>query len=737
MSSRRWITISARLGITGAAVMMLLASTACADKPAEPPPPIFAAAHSAIAAGRLEKSKELGFVSAKGVFTEVPPQGAVLIGFDVGVGKFFDIETVYALRPIYLSADGEMMVEDHGLFRDRRLPKDRIVKSKVIRTEHIRARPGYAVGGLRLRSGLLINGLSVTFMRITGRALDPSKSYDSDWVGDRTGGSEAAVDGEGAPVLGVFGRQDEDHVHALGLYFMKEPLPAKPAAPPAKPPAVPPAADKLPRQTDPPPADRAEPEGAPFEVYRDDHKHYTFMIPRGWRTMPPAEMVKLDAFAQERMPGFGIHYDGGLRRSRAAPFAYPYVLIQVTPLPSRSISYDELEWTLNQELPVAIDKASGALGDLVRNTSVGSCVLDRDRNLIVFRVDMDAGFLGKVQGLSVGHIGAGQMVSLHCYAQEDEFHRLLPLFTEMNNSFQFDEGHEFKAVPPSKFQLGPAVVPVAVGLGCALLVASLVLFMKKGQAVPKTTKRDPSVLRAATAPMDPALKNAIAEKLAPQSASEHTPHDAITDKLSPTAAEQPILDALPASAPEPRAPASNRGAPPPFFTATATNQDRRVYRVYALPLDQELLFLDAGATASPMGRMLAAPVLLGGLLGGYLAGQIEKGMKEQVHIRLWQMDIAEVEDLLRMAEQDRRSFRAPSDELANARLDAPSFWDFLWGTTHGWFHVQHPDVGKLTLQIQTIDDMKRALDLLPGVLGDRLEINAVFDRRQWKFVRRS
>src|SRR4029077_10735016 len=126
-------------------------------------------------------------------YSEIPAQGGLLIGFDLGVGKFFNIETVYALRPIYMTAHGETSIEDHGLFRGRRQVGRRVFKTKVLRTVRVVARPGYAVGGVPVRSGLHITGLSLTFMRINGRALDPLQSYDSEWVGDRTGGGERSM----------------------------------------------------------------------------------------------------------------------------------------------------------------------------------------------------------------------------------------------------------------------------------------------------------------------------------------------------------------------------------------------------------------------------------------------------------------------------------------------------------------------------------------------------------------
>ena len=48
---------------------------------------------------------------------------------------------------------------------------------------------GYDLQRLNVKAGLVVNGFSITFMRIKGNALDPSDLYSSTWIGDKTGGS--------------------------------------------------------------------------------------------------------------------------------------------------------------------------------------------------------------------------------------------------------------------------------------------------------------------------------------------------------------------------------------------------------------------------------------------------------------------------------------------------------------------------------------------------------------------
>ncbi len=249
------------------AALPLLVGLAVAQGPAGKSGSIFSAAEAAVAARRVESTKALGFHDRKGVFRELPADGAVLVGFDVGVGKFGDIETVYALRAIYQTAHGETSGPEHGMFYGQRKVGRRTHKSRVVRRVRLLAQRGYAVGGLTLRSGLNINGLALTYMRIDARGLDPEHSYTSEWVGDRTGGGESSVSGDGAVVIGVHGSQDVEHVTSLGLITMNPPPVVAQAPPraetPPEPPAPPPRAEEPPPPVAPPPPPKEEPAQAP------------------------------------------------------------------------------------------------------------------------------------------------------------------------------------------------------------------------------------------------------------------------------------------------------------------------------------------------------------------------------------------------------------------------------------------------------------------------------------------
>jgi hypothetical protein len=125
------------------------------------------------------------------------------------------------LRPIYRTAREEVVTQEYGPFRSadsgagKRLPRN-----QAIRTLRVSTGPGYAVGAIKLRTSIGINGMSLTFMRIKGETLDPRQSYASPWIGSDPGGREASLNGGGAPIVGVFGNLDEQRVLALGISYI-------------------------------------------------------------------------------------------------------------------------------------------------------------------------------------------------------------------------------------------------------------------------------------------------------------------------------------------------------------------------------------------------------------------------------------------------------------------------------------------------------------------------------------
>jgi hypothetical protein len=138
-----------------------------------------------------------------GIFANIPyreyrEDGAILVGFEVGLGKVPDTAVVTYLRPIWLTATGEQFGTAYGRTKN------------PITT--VKARDGYAIGGIRVHAGGAIEGICFTFMRRGEKHLLKDDYYISDWYGEQTRKPwEGDLRrGEGGFAIGIHGKRFED-----------------------------------------------------------------------------------------------------------------------------------------------------------------------------------------------------------------------------------------------------------------------------------------------------------------------------------------------------------------------------------------------------------------------------------------------------------------------------------------------------------------------------------------------
>jgi hypothetical protein len=146
-------------------------------------------------------------------YRDIAPPGGLLVGFDVGLGKFGKNDVVRAARPIYRVGDQESSGQQFGT------ELDRVVTAK--------AKPGYAVGAITVKAGLTADGFSVTFMRIDGDHLDPTDAYESDWLGGQGGAPPKRLGGDGRYVHGIIAKQNKKN-QCTGLGLLYDPSNVRP-----------------------------------------------------------------------------------------------------------------------------------------------------------------------------------------------------------------------------------------------------------------------------------------------------------------------------------------------------------------------------------------------------------------------------------------------------------------------------------------------------------------------------
>jgi hypothetical protein len=146
---------------------------------------------------------ELGGKGNRAVNDIVP---GVLVGFEIGGGGWFQFKVLGNLTPLYATSTGIVPGLKRGSGRG----------------ERVMAKSGYAVGGLYIRGGEVVNTVQIIFMRVNGDglSLNPQDFYVSDWLGGEGGGKPKEISGKGRLIVGLTGHSG-GVVESIGLIHLK------------------------------------------------------------------------------------------------------------------------------------------------------------------------------------------------------------------------------------------------------------------------------------------------------------------------------------------------------------------------------------------------------------------------------------------------------------------------------------------------------------------------------------
>jgi hypothetical protein len=137
--------------------------------------------------------------------TEMPQEGAVLVGFEYVNGSWKGDPMVKSLRPLFLNANGVVPGGTRGNSNQA---------YKVIK-----AREGFAVSGLIVNPGLeRLGGFQVVFAKMQGQPVGSGKvdTYKSGWIGGELKKGSVVLGGDGKLGIGIFGVSGAD-VESIGL----------------------------------------------------------------------------------------------------------------------------------------------------------------------------------------------------------------------------------------------------------------------------------------------------------------------------------------------------------------------------------------------------------------------------------------------------------------------------------------------------------------------------------------
>ena len=156
---------------------------------------------AAVGDEKVTVSEEVGFNLGGSRVSVVPPKGGLLVGFDIFYNAFGSIQ---AYRPLFHTQKGSEAGRVVGIGHNNN-------RQTVI------AKKGYAVGSITISKSTGIDGMGVTFMRITPNGLDADDAVKSKWFGNRK--NDLTVGGDGTPIVGVHGRIANGAARSIGVVF--------------------------------------------------------------------------------------------------------------------------------------------------------------------------------------------------------------------------------------------------------------------------------------------------------------------------------------------------------------------------------------------------------------------------------------------------------------------------------------------------------------------------------------
>jgi hypothetical protein len=137
-------------------------------------------------------------------FEELAPPSGLLVGARVVIGDSFG-GSVQAIEPIFQVGRKYELSRLHG-------EAGQNVKLLL-------APPGYAVGGVQVGAGLLMDAMRLVYMPVDGKRLNAGDREYSEWVGGSGGGTSECVS-DGSLVVGVGGTYEREALMSLRLAYV-------------------------------------------------------------------------------------------------------------------------------------------------------------------------------------------------------------------------------------------------------------------------------------------------------------------------------------------------------------------------------------------------------------------------------------------------------------------------------------------------------------------------------------
>jgi len=215
-------------------------------------------------------------------------------------------------------------------------------------------------------------------------------------------------------------------------------------------------------------------------LYHNSQGHFSFSLPCEWVEISKDTIEAYLKALQEKFSPTSTpnrqYYDAAFQKISTTYFDYPYVMLQVDKTgrwPENEIkkllSSDEWEKGMQQGVSTVEEQFS----TLIQNSKVGQTIYDKQRNIILIKIESEVAGIGKIIWLTAIILNNYGSVNLHCYSTKDSFENDLPFFTQIIDSFRYDIGYGYNQFAKNIYAVknGTSRRPLSIGLIVFICVA--------------------------------------------------------------------------------------------------------------------------------------------------------------------------------------------------------------------------------------------------------------------------
>lgn len=219
--------------------------------------------------------------------------------------------------------------------------------------------------------------------------------------------------------------------------------------------------------------------------YSSSRDHFSILLPGEWVQMPQSvideamQLMKQQAADPTKMMP---EYFSGFQKDAETYFHYPYMLMQRLDN-SDGVSIEEVKKSIQQYGDGTVNEVNENF-DILNNITLNNApYIYQEKNAVLINMISEVQGIGKVKSLSAMMLGKEGIIQLHFYSLESEYLNDLPFFSSILDSFNYEDGYEYKE-PQSFWERVAMKVIIGAIIGGVLALVGLLVRRNKKSTTP-------------------------------------------------------------------------------------------------------------------------------------------------------------------------------------------------------------------------------------------------------------